>query len=97
LNPIDEKPRAEKVSTLRVLHGNLEKIMCYLQHYKKEGAGEMTIEDFCQKIHGNIHKEYSERSTLSRVKLKNIVALYERIETRYFPYITDNLRLEFMI
>jgi xylose isomerase len=45
---------------------------------------------------GNKHKVYSENTTLSQVKLKNIIALYEKIEEKYFPFVTSSIRPEYM-
>jgi hypothetical protein len=44
---------------------------------------------------GNKHRVYSEATTLSQVKLKNIIALYEKLEEKYFPYVTKSIRPDY--
>jgi xylose isomerase len=45
---------------------------------------------------GNKHKAFSDNTVLSQIKLKNILALYEKIEEKYFPFVTTNIRPEYM-
>jgi hypothetical protein len=44
---------------------------------------------------GNRHRTYSENTTLSQLKLKNIIALYEKLEEKYFPFVTSSIRPEY--
>ena len=55
----------------------------------------LTIEEYCRKIHGKKEKEFSDRSVLSQTKLKKIIDLYQIIEEKYFPYIRKFLKPEF--
>jgi hypothetical protein len=45
---------------------------------------------------GNKHKTYSEYSTLSQMKLKNIIALYEKLEEKYFPFVTTSIKPDYL-
>jgi hypothetical protein len=45
---------------------------------------------------GNKHKAYSMNSTLSQIKLKNIISLYEKLEEKYFPFVTMSIKIEYM-
>jgi hypothetical protein len=91
---IENRGQEDKIQTLRDLHGGLEKILCFLQNTRE--AGESTIELFVSnKMKGNKHRVYSEATTLSQVKLKNIIALYEKLEEKYFPYVTKSIRPDY--
>ena len=91
---IENRGLEEKIQTLRDLHGGLEKILCFLQNTRE--AGESTIELFVSKrMKGNKQREYSEITTLKQVKLKNIIALYEKLEEKYFPYVTKSIRPDY--
>jgi hypothetical protein len=44
---------------------------------------------------GNKHAEYSGNTTFSKVKLKYILALYEKLEEKYFPHATKCIKSEY--
>lgn len=44
---------------------------------------------------GNKHAMYSENTTFSKVKLKYILALYEKLEEKYFPHATKCIKSEY--
>jgi hypothetical protein len=44
---------------------------------------------------GNKHRVYSENTTLSQVRLMNIIALYEKLEEKYFPHVTKSIRPDY--
>jgi predicted MPP superfamily phosphohydrolase len=91
---IENKGEEDYVHTLRDLHGGLEKILCFLQNTKE--VGERTIEHFVNnKMKGSKHRVYSENTTFSQVRLMNIIALYEKLEEKYFPYVTKSIRPEY--
>jgi hypothetical protein len=84
----------DNIQTLRDLHSGLEKILCFLQNTRDDG--ESTIQHFMwNKMKGNKHKVYSESTTLSQIKLKNIIALYEKMEEKYFPHVTKGIRPDY--
>jgi hypothetical protein len=91
---IKNKGLEDYIQTLRDLHGGLEKILCFLQNTKE--VGESTIEHFVSnKMKGNKHRVYSENTTLSQVRLMNIIALYEILEEKYFPHVTESIRPDY--
>ena len=91
---IESRGLDDKIQTLRDLHGGLEKILCFLQNTRE--AGESTVESFVnQKMKGSKHRVYSENTTISQVKLKNILALYEKLEEKYFPHVTKSIRPDY--
>jgi hypothetical protein len=94
---IDFRSEAEKVQLLRNLHGGLEKILCFLKNATIDRGLDITIEEFCTRIHGRLEKDYRDRTVLSQFKLSNIIELYQLIEEKYFPYITRNLKQEFFV
>ena len=68
--------------------------MCFLQNTKE--VAESTIEQFVSnKMKGNKHRVYSENTTFSQVRLMNILALYEKLEEKYFPYVTNSIRPDY--
>jgi hypothetical protein len=68
--------------------------MCFLQNSKENK--DCTLKNFCNKIYGKIESTFKEKSApFYEVKLKNLVALYEIFEVRYFPHITWHLRPEY--
>jgi hypothetical protein len=54
---------------------------------------------FCSKIEGKIIEPTfkDKRAPFYEVKLKNIIALYEIFEVRYFPHIEEDLRPEYKV
>ena len=45
---------------------------------------------------GNKHKTYSENTTLSQIRLKNIITLYEKLEEKYVPFVTTSIRPDYL-
>jgi hypothetical protein len=91
---IESRGQEDKIQTLRDLHGGLEKILCFLQNTREDR--ESTIEHFVNnKMKGNKHRVYSENTTFSQVKLMNILALYEKLEEKYFPHVTKSVRPDY--
>jgi hypothetical protein len=91
---IESRGLEDNIQTLRDLHSGLEKILCFLQNTREDR--ESTIEHFVSnKMRGNKHLVYSESSTFSQVKLMNILALYEKLEEKYFPHVTKSIRPDY--
>lgn len=95
LEAIERRSKPEYKDTLQKLHGGVEKLLCFLNNSR--GKLDLTLEEFCRQL--KIKKAIpllSEQTVFSQVKLQNIVAYYELLEIKYFPFITDSLRPEFM-
>ncbi|CAG9322652.1 unnamed protein product [Blepharisma stoltei] len=95
LRDLEARERGGISIKLKEIYGSLNYILCYLKNSKINP--EKNISEFCRETLNmtKISDFFKSRSHLSSIKLENIIALYEKIEQAYFPYMLKFIRAEY--